>query len=590
MVNCCRDMWRKRSHVTAPLSAMTSKDVPFKWGPEEQKAFEEIKKVICKETLLAFPDFNKPFHVFTDASDTQLGAVIMQDGKPLAFYSRKLNSAQRRCTTGEQELLSIVETLKEFRNILLGHKVIVHTDHKNIIYGNLANDRIIRWRLLLEEFGPEHVHINGKDNVVADALSRYPMNDDDHSGQLSAHCMSILTRWEDEVDMETFVTTRDMEMEKFPMNPHLIRREQQKVKAITKNKEFKIIKVEDAELFAKDGRIVVPTSLQSRTIEWFHVYLAHPGASRMTATIGANFHWKNMKAHIHKHVRTCVQCQLCKKGKKNYGKLPPKKAEPPIPWNRVNVDLIGPYAVDTPTGRHELRAMTMIDPATGWFEIKEIAAPSSDCCQKALDTTWLSRHPRPQFIGFDGGSEFKSVFLEMCKNHGIKPKLSTPRNPQSNGIVERIHQVLGDAFRTFQLQQEKLDEKDPWSSFLAAAAFAVRSTVHTTLQATPGQLVFGRDMILPFQFKADWAMIHQRRQNLMDKANLQENENRVPHVYRVGDLVTKDISDKRAPKLNALREGPFVVQQVNANGTLRIQKGAKTELVNMRRIKPFHQD
>ena len=112
-----------------------------------------------------FPQFDKPFHVYTDASNYQLGAVIMQENKPLAFYSRKLSDTQKRYTTGEQELLSIVETLKEFKNILLGQRVIVHTDHKNIIYGNLNNDRIIRWRLLLEEYSPEYQHISGVDNV-----------------------------------------------------------------------------------------------------------------------------------------------------------------------------------------------------------------------------------------------------------------------------------------------------------------------------------------------------------------------------------------------------------------------------------------
>jgi hypothetical protein len=95
--------------------------------------------------------FWKKNHVYADASNKQLGSVIIQEGKRLAFYSRKLNSAQKRYITGEQELLSIVETLKEFRDILLGQQAIVHTDHLNILYGKLSNDRIKRWRLLLEE-------------------------------------------------------------------------------------------------------------------------------------------------------------------------------------------------------------------------------------------------------------------------------------------------------------------------------------------------------------------------------------------------------------------------------------------------------
>jgi hypothetical protein len=80
--------------------------VKYKWGEEQQRAFDQIKKKVSKETLLAFPDFEKEFHVYTSASNKQLGEVIMQEGKPLAFYSRKLNSAQARYTTGEQELLS----------------------------------------------------------------------------------------------------------------------------------------------------------------------------------------------------------------------------------------------------------------------------------------------------------------------------------------------------------------------------------------------------------------------------------------------------------------------------------------------------
>jgi putative transposase len=172
MVNFYRDMWRIRSHLLAPLSALVSPKVKFKWRKEHQDAFDQIKTLISKETLLTFPNFNEPFHIYTDASKYQLGAVIMQNNQPIAFYSRKLNKAQKRYTTGEQELLSIVETpLKEFRNILFGQQIIIHTDHRNILYKKLSSNRIIRWQLLLEEYGPEYVHVKGKDNVVADALS-----------------------------------------------------------------------------------------------------------------------------------------------------------------------------------------------------------------------------------------------------------------------------------------------------------------------------------------------------------------------------------------------------------------------------------
>ena len=97
---------------------------------------------------------------------------VAQNNKPIAFFSRKLNPAQRRYTTTERELLGIVETLKEFRNILLGHKILVYTDHKNLTYTNFNTDRVMRWRLILEEYGPELIYTKGSTNIVADAFSR----------------------------------------------------------------------------------------------------------------------------------------------------------------------------------------------------------------------------------------------------------------------------------------------------------------------------------------------------------------------------------------------------------------------------------
>jgi len=103
VVNYHRDMWVRRSHALAPLAALTSKTNKWKWEPQHQKAFAMAKRIIAKETLLAYPNFNKPFQIHTDASHCQLGAAASQEGKLIAFYSRKLNPAQTRCTTAERE-------------------------------------------------------------------------------------------------------------------------------------------------------------------------------------------------------------------------------------------------------------------------------------------------------------------------------------------------------------------------------------------------------------------------------------------------------------------------------------------------------
>jgi RNase H-like domain found in reverse transcriptase len=134
MVNYYHDMRIRQSDVLATLAALTSKTTPWKWTDEHQHSFDLMKRIVSRETLLAYPDFSKPFDAYTDKSHSQLGAAICQNDKPMAFYSRKLNPSQTRYTTTERKLLAIVETLKEFCNVLLGHTICIFTDHQNLTY------------------------------------------------------------------------------------------------------------------------------------------------------------------------------------------------------------------------------------------------------------------------------------------------------------------------------------------------------------------------------------------------------------------------------------------------------------------------
>jgi hypothetical protein len=137
-----------------------------------QKAFDQIKALMAADVLCAYPDHNKPFHIFTDASDYQLGACIMQEGKPVAYYSKKRNSAQMNYVTINEELLCVIATLCKFHSMLLGAELHVHTDHKNILSIGKLLRRLLCWISFVDEYEPEIHYVEGPHNVIADTFSR----------------------------------------------------------------------------------------------------------------------------------------------------------------------------------------------------------------------------------------------------------------------------------------------------------------------------------------------------------------------------------------------------------------------------------
>jgi len=233
-----------------------------------------------------------------------------------------------------------------------------------------------------------------------------------------------------------------------------------------------------------------------------------------------------------------------------------------------------------------LTAMTFIDPASGWFEVAEVKGKKSVHISHLLHDTWLARYPRPERVIVDNGSEFKKDFRPLLRDLGIKLKPTTVRNPQANAVLERVHQVLGNMLRTKNIRELDLNPDDPWTEVLASVAWAIRSTYHTTLGATPAQLVYGRDMVYPLQYIAEWDIIRKRKQSLIDKSNTTENRKRVKHTYNVGDKILKTV-DIIQRKLDNPTVGPFSITQVHNNGTVEIKKGVTRETVNIRRIKPF---
>ena len=154
----------------------------------------------------------------------------------------------------------------------------------------------------------------------------------------------------------------------------------------------------------------------------------------------------------------------------------------------------------------------MIDPITGWFEIVPYDDKRAITIASSVETTWLSRYPKPIEITYDQGKEFichefRKSLIEI--KYGITAKRSTSGNLMSNAILELIHQVLGILVRTFNIQQTYVDKNDPWTGILAAADFAICSTTNRKKAYSLGQLIFGRNMIIPIKYMVDWELIRQ---------------------------------------------------------------------------------
>jgi transposase InsO family protein len=219
--------------------------------------------------------------------------------------------------------------------------------------------------------------------------------------------------------------------------------------------------------------------------------------------------------------------------------------------------------------------------------MRELKTKRADVVANVVEMAWFTRNPWPTQIVLDWGTEFMGEFSVMInRDYGLKKKPITTRNPQANAIIERLHQTLGNMLRTFEVHNAELDESDPWSGILAAVMFAIRSTVHTTLLASPAQLVFGRDAILNIKFDANWRLIKEQKQKIIKKNNVRENSLRRSHTYVEGDRVLVKTAQPTKYGTSPY-EGPYTIIQVNDNGTIRYRKRALTDTINIRNVHPY---
>jgi hypothetical protein len=237
--------------------------------------------------------------------------------------------------------------------------------------------------------------------------------------------------------------------------------------------------------------------------------LTAPWTQRLDETMNTAMYWKGMHTTIWSITKSCKSCQVNKRRSQKYGHLPPKTVYI-IPWGCLCVDLIGPYTLK---GKDNLQidsmVLTMINPASSaelpvveqlrqqtvngkeLLIADEIFDKTSEHIAKLVNKTWLCRYSGYCHLTYDNRSEFKLHFKYLCESYGIKRKPTTVKNPPANGILECVHQVLGQMLRTAELDMIDSVTSDDANVFLVNVAWAIRSTYHTVLKASPGAAIFG---------------------------------------------------------------------------------------------------
>lgn len=552
------------STLAAPLNEVLKKNVGFKWGEKQEEAFNVLKQKLTNAPILALPNFQKSFEIECDASNVGIGAVLMQEGHPIAYFSEKLSGPTLNYSTYDKELYALVRALKTWQHYLYPKEFVIHSDHESLKYikgqGKL-NKRHAKWVEFLEQFPYVIKHKKGKGNIVADALSRrHALLSMLETKLIGLECLKSMYE-NDETFGEIFKNC-----EKFSEN------------GFFRHEGF---------LF-KENKLCVPKcSTRNLLVCEAHEggLMGHFGVQKTLETLQEHFYWPHMKKDVQKFCEHCIVCKKAKSKVKPHGLYTPLPI-PEYPWIDLSMDFVLGLP-KTSNGRDSIFVVVdRFSKMAHFIPCKKVddASHVADLFFKEI----VRLHGLPRSIVSDRDSKFLSHFWRtLWSKLGTKLLFSTTCHPQTDGQTEVVNRTLGTLLRTVLRKNLKT-----WEACLPHVEFAYNRAVHSTTNCSPFEVVYGFNPLTPLdllpmpnvsvfkhkegQAKADYVKkLHERVKDQIERKNKsyakQANKGRKKVVFEPGDWVWVHMRKERFPeqrksKLQPRGDGPFqVLERINDN-------------------------
>ena len=627
-----RKFIRNYSAIAAPLHDITrgytkkGKSISIGWTEEHQDAFCALKDALAFDAVLAYPDFTLPFILTTDSSDKACGGVLSQIGrngveKPITFFSRKLLPAETRYDAISRECLGIIYGLKHNRPYILGRDVTIASDNRPLLWllqSASPNQRVARWQILISEYNITNFqHVAGKSNVVADALSRHIPKGLDTVDQMLEEIPTISTiREEDDNEMEIL----DWNVEALPTAQDKVTLYKQ-IKDYIEGKRAQIPKhlvvpiqdfcVESKILYMKKvneyGKVTYRACLPPNSdyvamaLQLAHAtpVSGHCGITGTMEKLRSFAYWPRMKESVRNYVKRCKVCLKTKLGRAKAPIL--RNPEVQRPWDRVNMDLIGPLTESNDGNKYIL---SVIDVLTRYAIAVAMPDKSAPTVARALVNHVFAVFGPPRSIYSDQGKEFTAALTtEVIQTFNVKQRTITIYHPAASGLVERYNGHLISILRALVHEQE-----NTWDMSLPLAMLAHNTSFHRVLRETPYFLMFLRDPNLPYEnllkSPSPWYNIDSMKHELLRRAQttfniarrfIEEGKNtQEKYANRGSKMVNYEIGDRvyvlkkyNTSKLGSKYIGPMrIVKRLGVVAWVKDIYSCKVYRVHVDRLKP----